>query len=62
MPCSCKQKKNNPPISTTDRYITFDGIDCDGNARILMSLFFFDSWLAAIGLHLLYRWWPLINI
>lgn len=38
MPCSCKQKKNNPAPSTTDRYVTFDGIDCDGNAKILMSM------------------------
>ena len=37
MPCSCKQKKATPSNITTDRYITFDGIDCDGNARILMS-------------------------
>ena len=37
MPCSCKQKKETKSTSTTDRYISFDGIDCDGNARILMS-------------------------
>jgi hypothetical protein len=37
MPCSCKQKKNAPAVATTDRYVTFDGIDCDGNARLLMS-------------------------
>lgn len=36
-PCSCKQKKETKSTSTTDRYISFDGIDCDGNARILMS-------------------------
>ena len=37
MPCSCKQKENAPNVAATDRYITFDGIDCDGNARLLMS-------------------------
>ncbi|WP_153109078.1 N(2)-fixation sustaining protein CowN [Propionivibrio limicola] len=30
MSCSCQQK--------TDRYKTFDGIDCDGNARKVMEL------------------------
>ncbi len=29
--CGCKQQK-------TDRYITFEGIDCDGNATRLMEL------------------------
>lgn len=37
MPCSCKQKKSPPAVATTDRYVTFDGIDCDGNARQLMA-------------------------
>jgi hypothetical protein len=37
MPCCCKQKKNDTVESATDRYVTFDGIDCDGNARLLMS-------------------------
>ncbi|MCE1240125.1 MAG: N(2)-fixation sustaining protein CowN [Azonexaceae bacterium] len=29
--CGCRKKK-------TDRYITFDGIDCDGNARRVMEM------------------------
>ncbi|WP_024872698.1 N(2)-fixation sustaining protein CowN [Tolumonas lignilytica] len=37
MPCSCKQKKKTPS-TTPDRYVTFDDIDCDGNARQLMTL------------------------
>lgn len=37
MPCNCKKNKEASMVSTTDRYVTFDGIDCDGNARILMS-------------------------
>ena len=38
--CGCSQKK-------TDRYITFEGIDCDGNARRLMELL--DQQLALPG-------------
>lgn len=38
MPCQCKKNKDTQSISTTDRYISFDGIDCDGNAKQLMTM------------------------
>lgn len=31
--CACQQNKATP-----DRYISFDGIDCEGNARLLMEM------------------------
>jgi len=41
-PCNCKQEK-------TDRYTSFEGIDCDGNAARLMDML--DRQLALPGRH-----------
>ena len=41
--CACQKNANKPTIKlaadpTSDRYVSFSDIDCDGNARLLMSL------------------------
>lgn len=34
--CACKTTRPNHPA--TDRYVSFQEIDCDGNARLLMQM------------------------